>query len=380
MFNGHGDVVQTVSEKGKIENEYEYDVWGNVTFEQEAYACNIRYSGYFWDQENSIYYCKARYYNPYLARFETEDSYTGEDDSPLSLNLYTYTHNDPVNFIDPDGHSEVYFMGNKVGASNVNLINGMAFADLSALWSSFNNITKDKDESKLGWEKGVASIEFSNSKWNPFDNDTYKFNIDSILKKGNVGIQEDIRFTYRTDDNGNKKTQVRVTDLMGVRGYSTEWKDGNIYVHEKGNDLFNSPIKMPDTTVPTLNLPADNRKVQDKPVDNTPKLEVKKVEEVKNQSVTVDNKQTDAQGTGNGGTNKSGNFKQKFGDTIDTLSNELGIEPDVLGGILLVESGGTGFSNGKMIIRFEAHRFNALTKKKYDSSFTYDHPNVWELI
>ncbi|MTI48435.1 MAG: hypothetical protein FH761_11375 [Firmicutes bacterium] len=51
-----------------------------------------------------MYYLRARYYNPYTGRFITEDSYKGEDNNPLSLNLYTYCYNDPIQFVDPTGH------------------------------------------------------------------------------------------------------------------------------------------------------------------------------------------------------------------------------------------------------------------------------------
>ena len=34
----------------------------------------------------------------------TEDTYTGEANDPLSLNLYTYCHNEPVMYDDPTGH------------------------------------------------------------------------------------------------------------------------------------------------------------------------------------------------------------------------------------------------------------------------------------
>ena len=48
---------------------------------------------------------RARYYDPTIGRFITEDSYWGKDSDPLSLNLHTYCYNDPINLIDPDGNS-----------------------------------------------------------------------------------------------------------------------------------------------------------------------------------------------------------------------------------------------------------------------------------
>jgi len=44
------------------------------------------------------------YYDPVIGRFITEDSYWGEASDPLSLNLYTYCHNNPIRYIDPTGH------------------------------------------------------------------------------------------------------------------------------------------------------------------------------------------------------------------------------------------------------------------------------------
>lgn len=36
----------------------------------------------------------------------SEDTYGGELSDPLSLNLYTYVHNEPVLYWDPTGHWE----------------------------------------------------------------------------------------------------------------------------------------------------------------------------------------------------------------------------------------------------------------------------------
>jgi RHS repeat-associated protein len=105
LYNGHGDVVQTVSESGEVENQYDYDVFGNATLTVESeYSSAIRYAGEFFDAEVGLYYLRARYYNPYTGRFISEDSYWGEDANPLSLNRYTYAHNSPLMFWDPTGH------------------------------------------------------------------------------------------------------------------------------------------------------------------------------------------------------------------------------------------------------------------------------------
>ena len=34
-----------------------------------------------------------------------EDTYTGDINDPLSLNLYTYGHNNPIRYIDPSGYA-----------------------------------------------------------------------------------------------------------------------------------------------------------------------------------------------------------------------------------------------------------------------------------
>ncbi|PYG87917.1 RHS repeat-associated protein, partial [Ruminiclostridium sufflavum DSM 19573] len=105
LYNGHGDVGQTVDEAGEVQNQYDYDIWGNPTLTVETASNSIRYAGEFFDNETGLYYLRARYYDPYTGRFTTEDSYWGEDENPLSLNLYTYCFNNPVMYTDPTGHA-----------------------------------------------------------------------------------------------------------------------------------------------------------------------------------------------------------------------------------------------------------------------------------
>ncbi len=116
LYNGHGDVVQTVDEAGTLQNQYDYDIWGNPTLTIETTSNAIRYAGEFLDNETGLYYLRARYYDPYIGRFISEDSYWGEDSNPLSLNLYTYCENDPIRHVDPSGHAIRSLFGGLGGA------------------------------------------------------------------------------------------------------------------------------------------------------------------------------------------------------------------------------------------------------------------------
>ncbi|WP_459195784.1 RHS repeat domain-containing protein [Wukongibacter baidiensis] len=104
LYNGHGDTVNLVTNTGEILNTYDYDVYGKAKVEEGSTDNPYRYAGEYYDEESELYYLRARYYDPNIARFISEDSYKGDPSYPLSLNLYTYTYNNPIKYIDPSGH------------------------------------------------------------------------------------------------------------------------------------------------------------------------------------------------------------------------------------------------------------------------------------
>ncbi|MBW7477851.1 hypothetical protein K0T92_24380, partial [Paenibacillus oenotherae] len=85
-------------------NRYTYDLWGNPLTTTEGVENPFRYSGEMWDQSAGLQYLRARWYDPSMGQFISKDTYEGQIDNPLTMNLYTYVHNNPSKFIDPSGH------------------------------------------------------------------------------------------------------------------------------------------------------------------------------------------------------------------------------------------------------------------------------------
>jgi RHS repeat-associated protein len=56
------------------------------------------------DIETGLDYFGARYYSSTQGRFTSADSLAGSRTNPQTLNLYSYTGNNPLRFVDPTGH------------------------------------------------------------------------------------------------------------------------------------------------------------------------------------------------------------------------------------------------------------------------------------
>ena len=93
-----------------------YDEFGVLLVEAQNAENPFGFTGYQRDDISGLYYAQARYYNPMVGRFVSEDSVRNLTDrmpngreviDPLSLNLYTYCQNNSIKFTDPSGHDPV---------------------------------------------------------------------------------------------------------------------------------------------------------------------------------------------------------------------------------------------------------------------------------
>jgi RHS repeat-associated protein len=86
---------------GQVVNQYKYKPFGEPTQTTEGVANSLRFASQQYDAKTGLYLMSARWYDPALQRFVSED--------PIGIlggiNTYAYAGNDPVNFSDPSGLS-----------------------------------------------------------------------------------------------------------------------------------------------------------------------------------------------------------------------------------------------------------------------------------
>lgn len=139
----HGDMTKLLDQFANVIEDYCYDPFGNEETEQlnpvsgsisttlwqeevEEIDNPFRYCGEYYDSETNTYYLRARYYDPAIGRFLSEDTHWNPSNmiygdypvrnsnyqDPLGLNTYTYVPD--VTAIMQSKNLYVYCMNNPV--------------------------------------------------------------------------------------------------------------------------------------------------------------------------------------------------------------------------------------------------------------------------
>ena len=116
-YDGHGNVRFLTSSAGTVTNTYQYDAFGRMIASSVTTPNNFLYSGE-WSDSLGLYNLRARYYNQATGRFMTMDPYEGCIQDCATLHKYVYTHNDPVNRIDPSGKGAILEYEFSIGDRN----------------------------------------------------------------------------------------------------------------------------------------------------------------------------------------------------------------------------------------------------------------------
>jgi len=104
LTDGVGSTAVLTDSTGSKQTQYSYDPFGNTAQAGTSTASSFA----FTERENDntgLYFNRARYYDPAIGRFVSED--------PIGLlggsNFYAYVENDPINSIDPLGLAQCLY-------------------------------------------------------------------------------------------------------------------------------------------------------------------------------------------------------------------------------------------------------------------------------
>ena len=98
-----GSTRALTNSQGVVTDRYSYDAFGQLLSSTGTTVNSFFYTGEQKDDAAGLYYLRARYYDPAIGRFLTQDPYQGSPQEPSSLHKYVYVQNNPVNRTDPLG-------------------------------------------------------------------------------------------------------------------------------------------------------------------------------------------------------------------------------------------------------------------------------------
>ena len=184
--NTLGDIVAIRNESGNIVATYEYDAWGNITYQSGTMASvnPFRYRGYYYDNETGFYYLQTRYYDPTICRFINADNY--EIVAELSsvagqLNMYAYCNNNPIMYTDSNGE----FIGWIIAA----IIAVAVAATVNDIYQIINNVKVESAQNTITIKNSYRLL----TPWMQYGYSIYLnyFNKDTrdIIKGTSIGMQ-----------------------------------------------------------------------------------------------------------------------------------------------------------------------------------------------
>lgn len=100
-----GSIRAVTGATGAIMESIAYKPFGEILSDTGPAVSARKFTGQTFDAETGLYYYNARYYNALLGRFVSPDTLVTDPSNPQDLNRYSYVLNNPVNLVDPSGHS-----------------------------------------------------------------------------------------------------------------------------------------------------------------------------------------------------------------------------------------------------------------------------------
>ncbi|WP_244288600.1 RHS repeat-associated core domain-containing protein [Leptospira dzoumogneensis] len=134
LTDGYGNQVAGPGQSGV--SYVSYLPYGEINLSESTGPdiFHYKFTGQILDSDTGLYYYKSRYYDPHLGRFIQADDRS--DKGINGLNRYMYVGGNPVNRIDPNGHS---WLSNALKIKSGSFLQRALFVN-SKRWASAGNL------------------------------------------------------------------------------------------------------------------------------------------------------------------------------------------------------------------------------------------------
>ena len=103
LGNGLSSTEMLTDRQGNSLGAFKYAVEGTLRSQGVTGSTEYLFAAQQYDADLGMYYLRARYYDPEVARFISKDPFPGFLVSPASLHPYSYAWNNPTNRANPSG-------------------------------------------------------------------------------------------------------------------------------------------------------------------------------------------------------------------------------------------------------------------------------------
>jgi RHS repeat-associated protein len=131
-----GSTVNLTTEVGVARESIFYNGWGRERERVGSTTNRFTFTGYESDRETSLFYAKARFYDPDVGRFLSQDAFLGDVSEPPSLHRYFYALSNPLKFIDLTGFAGIQVTGHDVDRLYLDVQTGTIYLDLPTVAES----------------------------------------------------------------------------------------------------------------------------------------------------------------------------------------------------------------------------------------------------
>jgi RHS repeat-associated protein len=115
---------------GGFHAELRYKPWGETRYTSGTTPTSVHFTGHHEESGlGGLYFYDARWYAPYINRSVQPDSDVPASQGPQGLNRYSFVVNNPLKYVDPDGHNPIIFGLVVLGAAYVTARVGWEVAD-----------------------------------------------------------------------------------------------------------------------------------------------------------------------------------------------------------------------------------------------------------